>query len=90
MEGEKKILKLKKYNDEPYRLDILVDDRDGKMELPALTRKNAGFIEAVVHLDSNYGRDLDKRSVPEFEVKDDTNPSNLDGKYSGSTAYWFD
>ncbi len=47
------------------------------------------MIEAVVHLDSNYGRDLDDSSDPEFEVKDETNPSNLKRKYSGSTAYWF-
>ncbi len=68
-------------------ISLLIPRREKR--LPALTKKNAEFIEAVVHLDSIYGRDLDDNSDPEFGVKDDTNPSNLKGKYSGSTAYWF-
>ena len=41
---------------DPYALDY-VDGRPDK--LPALTRKNADFLEAVVRLDSNYAKDLE-------------------------------
>lgn len=39
---------------DPYELDHILL---GKQTIAALTRKNADFIEAVVRLDSNYGKD---------------------------------
>ena len=59
------------HTDNPYELDRLVFDE----HYPALTRKNADFIEAVVGLDSNYSKD----SLI-VEPK---------GKYIGSIKYWF-
>ena len=40
-------------SDNPYVLDHI----EGKDTMPALTRKNADFIEAVVRLDSNYAKE---------------------------------
>lgn len=42
------------YSNEPYKLDhIILNEK----KIAALTCKNANFIEAVVRLDSNYGKD---------------------------------
>lgn len=72
-------------NENPYVLDC-VDGRTDK--LPALTRKNADFIEAVVHLDSNYAKDGEiNEPSPGYEPED--NAESSDGMYCGSTAYWF-
>ena len=40
-------------SENPYILDYLLCDK----KRPALTRKNADFIEAVIRLDSNYAKD---------------------------------
>ncbi len=69
----------------PYKLDIL---KDGEFEIPALTRKNADFIEAIVHLDSNYGRDLDSNSKPDENFDVNNYYLNSNGLFCGSTAFW--
>lgn len=70
--------------EDPYKLDRI----KGNKTLPALTRKNADFITAVVNLDSNYGRDL-KYNQPEDGYDPEKYAENSKGKYGGSTAYWF-
>lgn len=70
----------------PYILDFAVG---GGLKIPALTRKNADFIEAVVGLDSNYNRDADIDSVPDDGFDPFLNISSSGGKYCGSSAYWF-
>lgn len=42
------------YSQDPYKLDHI---QFNTQSIAALTRKNADFIEAVVELDSNYGKD---------------------------------
>lgn len=72
--------------DNPYFLDyILVDGK----KIPALTRKNADFIEAVVRLDSNYGKDLEI-NPPSKSYDPEKNATSAKGLYCGSTKYWFD
>ena len=61
----------------------------GGLKVPALTRKNADFIEAVVGLDSNYNRDADIDSAPDDGFDPFVNVSSSGGKYCGSSAYWF-
>lgn len=68
----------------PYILDTI----HGEV-IPALTRKNADFIEAVVHLDSNYGMDDDIDSKPDKKFDPFTHVSQSKGLYCGSSAYWF-
>lgn len=73
-------------NEDPYVLDYAVGC---SLRIPALTRKNANFIEAVVGLDSNYNRDGDMNAQPDRGFNPFTNISSSDGKYCGSSAYWF-
>ena len=73
-------------NDNPYILDYAVG---GGIKIPALTRKNADFIEAVVGLDSNYNRDADIDAAPDDGFNPFRNVSLSNGKYCGSSAYWF-
>ncbi len=69
----------------PYVLDYVSKRLD---KLPALTRKNADFIEAVIHLDSNYAKDGEINAPSEgYDPEDDAKISSR--KYCGSTAYWF-
>lgn len=78
----------------PYELDYLYD-AESKIQIPALTKKNSLFLEAVIRLDSNYGND-----VQSFEcgknfltvLNDDTNFSQKPGNdnYVGSTIFWFE
>lgn len=72
-------------NVSPYVLDYIAGITD---KLPALTRKNADFIEAVVHLDSNYAKDLEI-NPPSDRYDPELNAESSKGKYCGSTAYWF-
>ncbi len=74
-------------SENPYELDVLKDNSG--FWIPALTRKNADFVEAIVRLDSNYGRDLDIDSKPDKKFKVDTHYHNSKGLYCGSTAFWF-
>lgn len=73
-------------NSNPYVLDYVADRTD---KLPALTRKNANFIEAVVHLDSNYAKDLEI-NPPSEGYDPEVNAESSNSKYCGSTAYWFE
>lgn len=68
-----------------YVLDYVAGRTD---KLPALTKKNADFIEAVVHLDSNYAKDLEI-NPPSNGYDPELNIESSNGKYCGSTAYWF-
>ena len=81
------MVKAKSYKS-PYVLDTIKNNES----VTALTKKNAEFIEAVVHLDSNYGSDLNKNNKPangyDPELYDDPNKSFSRDK-RGSTAYWF-
>ena len=70
----------------PYVLDYLVS---GNKKIPALTRKNGDFIEAVVSLDSNYNKD-NEIIKPDYGFDPEINASNSNNKYSGSTRYWFE
>lgn len=76
-----------------YELDYLFND-DARVEqkrdkdsYPALTKKNADFIEGVVRIDSNYRKDFDKCGKPDEGFDPFSENRN---KYYGSTAYWFD
>ena len=73
-------------NNDPYILDYAIYH---EMRIPALTRKNANFIEAVVGLDSNYNRDSDIEAAPDCGFNPINNVSSSNGKYCGSAAYWF-
>lgn len=70
----------------PYALDTIICNN---IIIPALTKKNSDFIEAVVRLDSSYTKDLDARKGPAkgFNPLDE---STQKSRYCGSTAYWFD
>lgn len=70
---------------DPYILDYC--KLKNGLELPALTRKNADFITAIIKLDSNYGKDTDVNNKP-HKTFDPIKSSN--GKECGSTAFWFD
>lgn len=70
----------------PYILDYIADQHEN---VPALTRKNADFIEAVVRLDSNYANDL-AITKPDHGFDPEEHAGNSNGMYCGSTAYWFD
>ena len=73
-----------KHTSDPYVLDFIL----GYDKMPALTRKNANFIEAVVNLDSNYAKD--SQIIPPDEKFDvNVHFSNAEGRFCGSTAYWF-
>lgn len=72
------------HDDNPYILDYVLDT-----SVPALTEKNAMFIEAVVGLDSNYNRDTDINSCPDDGFDVFRNVSKAENKYCGSSAYWF-
>ncbi len=73
-------------NENPYVLDYVAGRID---KIPALTRKNADFIEAIVHLDSNYAKDLEI-NPPSDDYDPESNAEASNGKYCGSIAYWFD
>lgn len=73
-------------NKNPYVLDFAIC---GDLRIPALTRKNADFIEAVVGLDSNYNRDTDINAEPDKGFDVFKNVTSSGGKYCGSPAYWF-
>lgn len=68
------------YGNGPYELDYF--NKEDK-EMPALTRKNADFIEAIVRLDSNYKKDFDETQGPIYKL------NKIDEKYHGSISYWF-
>ena len=70
----------------PYRLDYM---QNGEFKAPALTRKNADFIEAVVGLDSNYAKDNIVTKVPSDGYNPEINATKSNGMYCGSSAYWF-
>lgn len=76
---------LKSDTNKPYILDYCI--LQNKSEIPALTRKNADFITAVIKLDSNYGKDADVKNGP-HKTFDPIKSSG--GKECGSTAFWFD
>lgn len=71
-------------SDNPYVLDYIV----GKGTMPALTRKNADFIEAVVRLDSNYAKDI-LYNPPSYGYDPELNVSDSKGRFCGSSEYWF-
>lgn len=71
-------------SENPYILDYLPGDK----KRPALTRKNADFIEAVIHLDSNYAKDY-YINEPSVGYDPEIYAESSNGKYCGSTAYWF-
>lgn len=73
-------------NEDPYVLDYAIGCG---LKIPALSRKNASFIEAVVGLDSNYNRDADIDAKPDDGFDPFKNVSSSNGKYCGSSAYWF-
>lgn len=73
-----------KHDQDPYVLDYVCDYD----KMPALTRKNARFIEAVVKLDSNYAKDS-QIIPPDDKFNIDKHYSNAAGRFCGSTAYWF-
>lgn len=75
-----------KSSSDPYELDYVIVKKD--IKLPALTEKNARFIEAVVRLDSNYARDFCENE-PDSEFDPEINAQDAKGKYCGSSAYWF-
>lgn len=69
----------------PYIMDYILYINN---KIPALTRKNADFIEAIVRLDSNYAKE--SIIVPPTEgFNPEINYSGSKGMYSGSIAYWF-
>ena len=71
-------MNLQEYED-PYKLDLVGES------YPALTAKNARFIEAVISLDSNYKRDNEiKEPDKKFNMFNSTN-----NVYCGSSKYWF-
>ncbi len=72
------------HSNNPYVMDYL----DAKKPMPALTRKNADFTEAIVGLDSNYAKDS-KPIPPDDTFDPEVNASNADKKFCGTTAYWF-
>lgn len=72
-------------SENPYVLDYLLGDK----KRPALTRKNADFIEAIVRLDSNYAKDS-YITNPDAGYDPEINAESSNGKYCGSTAYWID
>ncbi|WP_202109203.1 hypothetical protein [Succinivibrio dextrinosolvens] len=90
----------------PYELDMEVSSTVEKtIKIPALTEKNRNFIEAVVKLDSRYGKEaiINKPSdtvLKELQwlskqtefVEDTLSFSIIPGEdnYLGSTHYWFD
>ena len=78
--------KLEQPKTTPYVLDYKVYN---DLKIPALTRKNADFVEAVVGLDSNYNRDADVNAKPDDDFDVFQNTSSSSGKYCGSSAYWF-
>lgn len=71
-------------SENPYILDYLLCDK----KRPALTRKNADFIEAVIRLDSNYAKDS-YINEPSVGYEPEINAESSNGKYCGSSAYWF-
>ncbi len=57
------------------------------INVSALNKKNADFIEAVICLDSNYKKE--SQIIPPdngFDIK--MNSIDSKGKYCGSTKYW--
>lgn len=88
-----------------YELDLMVSKNDAAFKIPALTEKNRDFIEAVVKLDSRYGKEAIINKPSDDVLKDfqllsehtEFEGNNLSfsivpGKdnYLGSTHYWFD
>ncbi len=69
----------------PYILEYIIKNKDEKV--PALTKKNSDFIDAVVKLDSNYSKETEA-TPPIANSNFEKNPSKPD-KYSGSAKYWF-
>lgn len=68
---------------DPYVLDEIEN-----LKLPALTKKNSDFIEAIIHIDSNYKKDCEVVGPDDnFKVNEDSKNSN--GKYCGSIKFWF-
>ena len=76
---------IQEYSDQPYILDRFLDPHC----LPALTAKNAKFIEGIIALDSNYAGDYDENKKPEEDDFDPEAEPNNPGSHCGSVAYWF-
>ena len=74
------------YGNGPYELDYYCCSNK---KIPALTRKNADFIEAIVRLDSNYAKDFEASYKPSKDFDPVINCTSSNKKYCGSTAYWF-
>lgn len=72
------------HSENPYVMDYVAE----RLKMPALTRKNADFIEAVVRLDSNYAKDFEIHE-PSENYDPEENAESSHGKYCGSTVYWF-
>ena len=68
---------------EPYTLDEYEFE---KTTLPALTDKNAEFIEAILKLDSNYAKEF-AYTEPDKDFDPEEKKQN---KYCGSIQYWFE
>jgi len=70
-------------NKNPYILDTFIYNG---ISYPALTRKNADFVNAIIKLDSNYKDDfINKKPSDSFKL-DDKSTHHF---FSGSTEYWF-
>ena len=75
-----------KYKD-PYLLDRAVC-KEKAIDVPALTKKNSLFIEAIVRLDSNYNLDSDETKSNDDGFDPILNVSSANGKFCGSSKYW--
>ncbi|MBE6422869.1 hypothetical protein [Succinivibrio dextrinosolvens] len=65
------MFKLKDYKEEPYVLDVMVScTGEETIKIPALTEKNRNFIEAVVKLDSRYGKENNENGEPNKKAKE--------------------
>ena len=72
-------------NSNPYVLDYIEDANN----LPALTRKNVDFVEAMVHIDSNYRLDnLSPNNALEKYYY--TNENYTKTRNNDFAAFWFD
>lgn len=78
-------VKIQYFPSNPYKMDMIIKEKNN---IAALTEKNAQFIEAVVSLDSNYRRES-MIVEPDDGFDIESHSINSEGKYCGSTKYWF-
>lgn len=71
----------------PYLLDRAVY-KEKAIDVPALTKKNSLFIEAIVRLDSNYNLDSDETKNNDDGFDPILNVSSANGRFCGSSKYW--